>query len=40
MATMSSQIKRVYEFGSYRLDPQKRMLTRGSEIGGADPKGD
>ena len=28
---MSSQIRRLYEFGPFRLDPQKRLLLRGSE---------
>lgn len=28
---MSSQIKRLYEFGPFRLDPQKRVLLRGSD---------
>lgn len=28
---MSSQIKRLYEFGPFRLDPQKRVLWQGTE---------
>ena len=31
MATMSSQVKRLYEFGPFRLDPQKRVLWQGSD---------
>lgn len=38
MATMSSQIKRLYEFGPFRLDPQKRLLLRGSEPVSLTPK--
>jgi DNA-binding winged helix-turn-helix (wHTH) protein/tetratricopeptide (TPR) repeat protein len=38
MATMSSQIKRLYEFGPFRLDPQKRLLMRGSEPVSLTPK--
>ena len=35
---MSSQIKHLYEFGPFRLDPQKRLLTRGSETVSLSPK--
>ena len=35
---MSSQIKRLYEFGPFRLDPQKRLLLRGSEPVPLTPK--
>src|SRR5436190_24108096 len=31
MATMYSPMKRLYAFGPYHLDPQKRLLMRGSE---------
>ena len=38
MATMSSQIRRLYEFGPFRLDPQKRALWQGSEPVSLTPK--
>jgi DNA-binding winged helix-turn-helix (wHTH) protein/Tol biopolymer transport system component len=38
MATMSRQIKRLYEFGPFRLDPQKRVLWQGSEPVSLTPK--
>ena len=31
MATKSSEIKHLYEFGPFRLDPQRRLLTRGTD---------
>src|SRR5580704_3232581 len=31
MATKSSEIRHLYEFGPFRLDPQKRLLTRGTD---------
>jgi DNA-binding winged helix-turn-helix (wHTH) protein/tetratricopeptide (TPR) repeat protein len=30
MATKPSQIRHLYEFGPFRLDPQRRLLTRGT----------
>ena len=38
MATMPSQIKRLYEFGPFRLDPQKRLLVRENEAVPLTPK--
>lgn len=38
MATMSSQIKRLYEFGPFRLDPQKRLLLRENKPVSLTPK--
>src|SRR5690348_10286371 len=38
MATTPSQINRLYEFGSFRLDPQKRLLMRGAEVVSLTPK--
>ncbi len=38
MATMPSQIKRLFEFGPFRLDPQKRLLLRGNEAVPLTPK--
>jgi DNA-binding winged helix-turn-helix (wHTH) protein len=38
MATMSSQIKRLYEFGPFRLDPQRRLLFREDEAVPLTPK--
>ncbi len=35
---MSSQIKRLYEFGPFRLDPQKRVLMRGNDPVSLTPK--
>jgi DNA-binding winged helix-turn-helix (wHTH) protein/tetratricopeptide (TPR) repeat protein len=35
---MSSQIKRLYEFGPFRLDPQKRILLRGNDPVPLTPK--
>jgi hypothetical protein len=31
MTAMFSQIKRLYEFGPFRLDPQTRILLRGND---------
>jgi eukaryotic-like serine/threonine-protein kinase len=31
MATKPSEIKHLYEFGPFRLDPQRRLLTRGTD---------
>jgi len=38
MATKPSQIKLLYEFGPFRLDPQKRFLTRGTDHVPLTPK--
>jgi DNA-binding winged helix-turn-helix (wHTH) protein/tetratricopeptide (TPR) repeat protein len=38
MATIPSQIRRLYEFGPFRLDPQKRLLTKESEPVSLTPK--
>src|SRR5262245_35395919 len=38
MATMSSQIKRLYEFGPFRLDSLKRQLLRANEPVPLTPK--
>jgi DNA-binding winged helix-turn-helix (wHTH) protein/Tol biopolymer transport system component len=38
MAPMSSQIKRLYDFGIFRLDPHKRLLLRGNEPVSLTPK--
>src|SRR5689334_5464989 len=38
MATMSSHIKRLYAFGPFHLDPQKRVLMRGNEPVQLTPK--
>src|SRR5258708_3396391 len=38
MVTMSSQIKRLCEFGPFRLDPQKRLLLRENEPVPLTPK--
>jgi len=38
MATKPSQIKHLYEFGPFRLDPQKRLLTRGGDPVPLTPK--
>jgi len=38
MATMPSQIKRLYEFGAFTLDPQRRLLLSGSEPVALTPK--
>src|SRR6266700_6327078 len=38
MATMPSQIKRLFEFGPFRLDPQKRLLLREDETVPLTPK--
>src|SRR3954447_12068680 len=38
MATMPSQIKRLYEFGPFRLDPRKRLLLRENEPVPLTPK--
>jgi DNA-binding winged helix-turn-helix (wHTH) protein len=38
MATMPSQIKRLYEFGPFRLDPQKRLLFHGTHPVPLTPK--
>jgi DNA-binding winged helix-turn-helix (wHTH) protein/tetratricopeptide (TPR) repeat protein len=38
MATNPSQIKHLYEFGPFRLDPQKRLLTRGADQVPLTPK--
>jgi len=38
MATKPSQIKHMYEFGPFRLDPQRRLLTRGTDPVPLTPK--
>jgi DNA-binding winged helix-turn-helix (wHTH) protein/tetratricopeptide (TPR) repeat protein len=38
MATKPSQIKHLYEFGPFRLDPQKRVLTRAKDPVPLTPK--
>jgi len=38
MATMPSQINRLYEFGSFRLDSHKRLLLKGNEPVSLTPK--
>jgi eukaryotic-like serine/threonine-protein kinase len=38
MATKPSQIKLLYEFGPFRLDPQRRLLTRGTDHVPLTPK--
>jgi eukaryotic-like serine/threonine-protein kinase len=38
MATIPSQIRRLYEFGPFRLDPQKRLLLREDEAVPLKPK--
>ena len=38
MATIPSDLKHIYEFGPFRLDPQKRLLLRGSEPVPLTPK--
>jgi DNA-binding winged helix-turn-helix (wHTH) protein/tetratricopeptide (TPR) repeat protein len=38
MATKPSQIKHLYEFGPFRLDPEKRLLTRGTDPVPLTPK--
>src|SRR5580765_8615222 len=38
MATTPSQINRLYEFGSFRLDSHKRLLLKGSEPVALTPK--
>jgi len=38
MATKPSQIKHLYEFGPFRLDPQRRLLTRGMDTVPLTPK--
>jgi DNA-binding winged helix-turn-helix (wHTH) protein/tetratricopeptide (TPR) repeat protein len=38
MATIASQINRLYEFGPFRLNPQKRLLTHGTEVVSLTPK--
>jgi len=38
MATIPSALKHIYEFGPFRLDPQKRLLLRGSEPVPLTPK--
>jgi DNA-binding winged helix-turn-helix (wHTH) protein/Tfp pilus assembly protein PilF/TolB-like protein len=38
MATKPSQIKHLYEFGPFRLDPQRRLLTRGTDPVPLTPK--
>ena len=38
MATTPSQINRLYEFGSFRLDSHKRLLLKGSEPVSLTPK--
>jgi len=38
MATKPSQIKHLYEFGPFRLDPQRRLLTRGLALVPLTPK--
>jgi DNA-binding winged helix-turn-helix (wHTH) protein len=38
MSTMPSKINRLYEFGPFRLDPQKRLLFRGKDPIALTPK--
>ena len=38
MATVPSQINRLYEFGTFRLDSQKRMLMNGARVVSLTPK--
>lgn len=38
MATKSSEIRHLYEFGPFRLDPQRRLLTRGTDPVPLTPK--
>lgn len=38
MATKPSHIKYLYEFGPFRLDPEKRLLTRGTDPVSLTPK--
>lgn len=38
METMPQQIKHLYEFGKFRLDPQRRLLLRGEEPLALTPK--
>jgi DNA-binding winged helix-turn-helix (wHTH) protein/tetratricopeptide (TPR) repeat protein len=38
METKPSRIKYLYEFGPFRLDPQKRLLTRGTDPVSLTPK--
>jgi len=35
---MSSHTRHLYEFGAFRLDPQRRVLLRGKEPVGLTPK--
>src|SRR5580658_903627 len=38
MVTKPSQINHLYEFGPFRLDPQRRLLTRGADPVPLTPK--